>query len=152
MNKKLFMPFLALSALILIMGCIKSLSGEDDWICKEGMWVKHGVPSAPMPQTPCNNAAIKVTSLKINQEVSYPFLISGEAKVFENQFNYRINDSKGVLLKEGIIYAKDGKFEVKVTALKTKDTKITVEVFDESAKDGSEIDKVIIPLQLVTSK
>jgi hypothetical protein len=148
MNKKLFMPFLALSALVLIIGCIKGLSGEDDWICKEGMWIKHGMPSAAMPTAPCNNAAIKVTNLKINQGVFYPFIISGEAKVFENQFNYRIKDSKGVLLKEGIIYAKDGKFEVKVAALKTKDTKILVEVFDESAKDGSEINKVIIPLQI----
>lgn len=145
------MPFLAISALILIIGCLKGLSGEDDWICSGGMWVKHGMPSRPMPTTLCNNANIKVTNLKINQEVSFPFTISGEAKVFENQFNYKILDSKGILLKEGAIYAKDGKFEVKITSLKTKDTKIVAEIFDESAKDGSEIDKVIIPLQLKSS-
>ena len=148
MNKKYFMPFLALSALILIVGCIKGLSAEDDWICSGGMWVKHGTPSASMPTTPCNNTNIKITNLKINQSVAYPFTISGEAKVFENQFNYRIKDSKGILLKEGTILAKNNKFEVKITTLKTKDTKIVVEVFDESAKDGSEIDKVIIPLQI----
>lgn len=151
MNKKYFMPFLALSALILITGCIKSLSAEDDWICSGGMWVKHGVPSAPMPTTPCNNANIKVTNLKMNQPVKFPFTISGEAKVFENQFNYRIKDSKGVLLKEGTILAKNNIFEVKITTLKTKDTKIVVEVFDKSAKDGSEIDRVIIPLQIKAS-
>ena len=27
---------------------------EDDWICDNGEWVKHGVPSAPMPTEPCN--------------------------------------------------------------------------------------------------
>lgn len=27
--------------------------GEDTWICVEGEWVKHGVPSAPKPETPC---------------------------------------------------------------------------------------------------
>lgn len=145
------MPFLALSALILIVGCIKGLSGEDDWICSGGTWVKHGMPARPMPTTLCNNTNMKVTNLKINQEVTFPFIISGEAKVFENQFNYRIKDSKGTLLKEGVIYAKDGKFEVKITSIKTKDTEIVVEVFDESAKDGSEIDKIIIPLQVKSS-
>jgi hypothetical protein len=27
---------------------------EDDWICNDGQWVKHGVPSAPMPESPCD--------------------------------------------------------------------------------------------------
>ncbi|MDP2860228.1 MAG: Gmad2 immunoglobulin-like domain-containing protein [bacterium] len=127
MNKKYFMPFLALSALILIVGCIQNLSRSSSQIITQN---------------------IKVTNLKPNQEVVFPFMISGEVKVFENQFNYRIKDSKGILLKEGTILAKNNKFEVKITTLKTKDTKIVVEVFDESAKDGSEIDKVIIPLQI----
>lgn len=26
---------------------------EDDWICVDGQWVKHGAPSAPMPAQPC---------------------------------------------------------------------------------------------------
>lgn len=26
---------------------------EDDWMCVNGEWVKHGVPSAPMPTEPC---------------------------------------------------------------------------------------------------
>ena len=27
---------------------------EDDWICVEGQWVKHGSPSAPMPEGECD--------------------------------------------------------------------------------------------------
>lgn len=27
--------------------------GEDAWICVEGEWVKHGVPSAPKPEKEC---------------------------------------------------------------------------------------------------
>jgi len=27
---------------------------EDTWICKEGQWIKHGVPSAPMPKGRCS--------------------------------------------------------------------------------------------------
>lgn len=28
---------------------------EDSWICSGGQWVKHGKPSAPMPQTGCGD-------------------------------------------------------------------------------------------------
>jgi hypothetical protein len=33
---------------------IRFLSGEDDWICQNGAWVKHGMPRAPAPTTPCS--------------------------------------------------------------------------------------------------
>ena len=33
---------------------------EDSWICVDGEWVKHGYPSAPMPQQPC---PLKTSSL-----------------------------------------------------------------------------------------
>ena len=32
---------------------LKALGNEDDWICQNGQWVKHGNPSAEMPTTPC---------------------------------------------------------------------------------------------------
>ena len=32
---------------------LKALGNEDDWICQNGEWVKHGNPSAEMPTTPC---------------------------------------------------------------------------------------------------
>jgi uncharacterized membrane protein len=38
--------------LMVIFG-MRFISGEDDWICANGSWVKHGVPSAPMPTIPC---------------------------------------------------------------------------------------------------
>lgn len=41
--------FLALVAL----GGLRLLSPEDDWICQDGQWVKHGQPEIPMPTTPC---------------------------------------------------------------------------------------------------
>lgn len=34
------------------------LSGDEDtWLCSDGVWVKHGVPSAPQPTTPCSTSA-----------------------------------------------------------------------------------------------
>jgi hypothetical protein len=32
---------------------IRFFSGEDDWICQNNEWVKHGKPSAPQPTEPC---------------------------------------------------------------------------------------------------
>lgn len=31
---------------------------EDDWICRNGEWIKHGVPYAPMPTTGCGEDKI----------------------------------------------------------------------------------------------
>jgi uncharacterized membrane protein len=41
-----------LIATIFLVG-MRFLSGEDNWICKNGEWVKHGNPSYPAPQTIC---------------------------------------------------------------------------------------------------
>ncbi|MCX6732797.1 MAG: SdpI family protein [Candidatus Roizmanbacteria bacterium] len=32
---------------------IRTISGEDDWICKDGKWVIHGKPSTARPTTQC---------------------------------------------------------------------------------------------------
>ncbi|MFC1633023.1 hypothetical protein ACFL1U_02700 [Patescibacteria group bacterium] len=40
----------ALAAIVLVG---RFAASKDDWICDDGQWVKHGVPSAPMPTKPC---------------------------------------------------------------------------------------------------
>ena len=137
-------------------------ANEDTWICDNGQWVKHGNPKSPMPTKKCVDKAPTVTqksenisldSPKANAKVSITFVVKGSARVFENQLNYRILDSKGNKVLEGSVYAdaKDagqfGPYEITVSGLTLKE-KITLEVFDYSAKDGSEIDKVVIPLTL----
>lgn len=37
---------------------LKAASGEDTWLCVNGQWIKHGNPSAAMPQVPCTQAII----------------------------------------------------------------------------------------------
>jgi hypothetical protein len=32
---------------------LRGFSGEDDWMCQNGQWIKHGNPSAPMPVKQC---------------------------------------------------------------------------------------------------
>jgi len=44
----LFLLFGILGLLRMVVG-----GGEDTWICVEGEWVKHGVPSAPKPEGEC---------------------------------------------------------------------------------------------------
>jgi hypothetical protein len=106
-----------------------------------------------MPILPCNSANIKITAPLTNSLVTYPFIISGEARVFENQLNYRILDSVGKEIKKGSVVAKAkeagefGLFEIRITSLSTKGSFGTLEIFDYSAKDGSEVDKVTIPLR-----
>ncbi|MCJ7740355.1 hypothetical protein MUP32_03500 [Candidatus Microgenomates bacterium] len=45
--------FLAIILVILSVMTIRLFSGEDDWMCQNGQWVKHSQPSSPMPQTEC---------------------------------------------------------------------------------------------------
>lgn len=109
-----------------------------------------------------NNANINALSIKSNiiveapkdnDEIGQPVLISGQARVFENQLNYRIKDSDGGVLAEGGIYAQSpdagqyGPFEVETTYTEPKTETGIIEVFDYSAKDGEQIDTVTIPVQ-----
>jgi hypothetical protein len=46
---------LVIFLVILILGFILLLlrGDEDTWLCVNGVWIKHGVPSAPQPTTEC---------------------------------------------------------------------------------------------------
>ena len=48
--KKVLVVILILILAILI---IRTISQEDDWICVDGEWIKHGYPSFPKPTRPC---------------------------------------------------------------------------------------------------
>lgn len=54
---KKILIILAVSLFILagLLGAARLLvgGGEDTWICDEGEWIKHGVPSAPRPEGSC---------------------------------------------------------------------------------------------------
>ncbi len=45
--------FIALFLAGITASTLRLVSGEDDWICDQGQWVKHGQPSAPMPSGSC---------------------------------------------------------------------------------------------------
>jgi hypothetical protein len=94
---------------------------------------------------------IVVDTPKANDIVGLPIIIKGKARVFENTVNYRIKNSDGVLLENyATANSSDvgqfGPFTVSVNYPEPKGEKGTVEVFEYSAKDGSEINKVEIPV------
>lgn len=52
-NKKVLYTVIGVLLLIIALMLVKGFSGEDDWRCDGGRWVKHGNPSQPMPTTKC---------------------------------------------------------------------------------------------------
>ncbi|MFA6321992.1 MAG: GerMN domain-containing protein [Candidatus Buchananbacteria bacterium] len=99
---------------------------------------------------------IVIFNLRPNQTIPFPFSIIGEARVFENNFNYRLKDEKGNIIASGFSTAQSpdagqfGSFEIKINSLfkKPLTKNVTLEILDFSAKDGSEIDLVSMPLIL----
>lgn len=45
--------FTALVVAVIIVFTLRLFSGEDNWLCQNGQWVKHGQPSFPAPTTIC---------------------------------------------------------------------------------------------------
>ena len=55
-NKKTIRFFAIIIIIILTVFFVRFVIGgsEDDWVCANGEWIKHGSPNAPMPTEPCN--------------------------------------------------------------------------------------------------
>jgi hypothetical protein len=164
MNKKLLVIVAIITVPIIALAIVRTLSPEDSWIFNGIDWIKHGNPSAPKPDgtttgrpldglisTASDN--IKITSPKPNEKVNPGFLVTGEARVFESQFNWRLTTKSGKLLGQGDVIANPaeedngfGSFEFGIMYPQPTEKTGILEVFDYSAKDGSEIDKVSIPI------
>ncbi len=87
-----------------------------------------------------------------NQTVSSPLTVQGSARVFEATVNLRLLSDDGKILGETFATATEGapgrgEFEAIIGYVPPSDAKGTLEVFWISPKDGSETDKVQIPLQ-----
>lgn len=108
------------------------------------------------PEDQQSEANIIVTSPSKQQSISgNTITIRGKARVFENVLNYRVTNENGVLVEKGNLTANSpdvgqyGIFEKTVTLKKGYIGGITVEVFSYSAKDGSEINLVTIPVTVM---
>jgi hypothetical protein len=60
MNKILLFIFGFIGFALISLFCIRLLSGEDDWICQNSVWIRHGNPRAPMPSAGCGIGSTSV--------------------------------------------------------------------------------------------
>jgi len=67
--------FTIVIALIVIFGFVRLFSGEDDWICQNGEWIKHGAPSAGPPNKKCAQLPPDSNSEKENNSDEDPATI-----------------------------------------------------------------------------
>ena len=117
-------------------------------------------PSPTVSATPTTapiTGNIRVFSPIANEEVGLPLVIKGEARTFERAFSYRILDSRGNIVLEkhtmssGQIDPPEfDPFEVSTNYPDPKTATGFVEVFEYSAKDGSEINNVTVPVKFIT--
>jgi hypothetical protein len=74
---------------------------EDNWLCQNGEWVKHGNPSVPMPTSGCAKGeaqVIKVETPAPNEHISSPIIVTGQARgtwYFEASFPIRLETLDG---------------------------------------------------------
>ena len=59
-SKKLWLIFFIIIVIFFIIAIVRFSSPEDDWICQNGKWVKHGNPSLNQPQELCYEKKIVV--------------------------------------------------------------------------------------------
>lgn len=52
-KKTIYSILVLILFIILAIGSLRLFSGEDNWVCKDGSWQKHGQPSFPAPKAEC---------------------------------------------------------------------------------------------------
>lgn len=52
-NKKKYIIFAIVLAIFIAFFSIRFFSGEDNWVCRDGQWIKHGNPSFDAPLIEC---------------------------------------------------------------------------------------------------
>ncbi|MFA6017564.1 MAG: Gmad2 immunoglobulin-like domain-containing protein [Patescibacteria group bacterium] len=138
---------------------MRSASIPSDWVVPDddGSGVVDNVNDGDEVDTQITSVTsdsgnIVVTSPMLNEIIGTPLTIRGNARVFENTFNYRVLDADGTVLVEGYAMASAediglfGDFAVTTSFDEPSGTSGTVEVFDYSAKDGSVIDLASVPV------
>ncbi|MDB5034326.1 MAG: hypothetical protein JWQ98_1567 [Chlorobi bacterium] len=117
-------------------------------------------PDTPLPAPSAHDSAtadsegnIRVETPRPNQKIGTEGIeLSGTARTFENGLTYRLLGADGATLAEGHLTSKGemGHFNPYRTSITLPDGgagEMRLEVFQFSAKDGSEIDKVVVPLR-----
>lgn len=114
-----------------------------------------GVPQGPSPpSSTTETAVIVVNDPQPGDRVSSPVAISGDADVFEATVSIRILDASGAVIAEDFTTATcgtgcRGTYSTKVAFDVSSEQAGTIEVFESSAEDGSQLFLVSIPVTLL---
>jgi len=98
-----------------------------------------------------SNALLEVASPAPGQKITSPVSVSGKSNFFEAHTRIRITDDNGQILADTFTTAEGWMdqlypFSEEVSYASQSVKKGIVEVFEESAKDGSEVSKITIPV------
>lgn len=103
------------------------------------------------------NENIVVYAPQQNERIGTPLVVAGEARVFENTVNFRLLDAQGEEIAEGFATADSrevgqfGAFRGELHFISETDQQGILEVYQISANDGTEIDKLTIPVVITTT-
>jgi hypothetical protein len=98
--------------------------------------------------------AILVESPGVWERLTSPIRIAGTANTFEANVQYRITDARGTSVAEGFFSASSGSgvrgvFDESIDFDVIRQGRATLVVFEQSAMDGSEINIIAIPIEIV---
>lgn len=94
---------------------------------------------------------------RTNDRVGTPIVIEGTARVFENTVNYRLRDANGNEIAKGFTTANArdvgqfGPFRAELMYFSSVDGAGFVDIYSISAMDGTEINKISIPVTFTTT-
>ncbi|MBU9713025.1 Gmad2 immunoglobulin-like domain-containing protein [Evansella tamaricis] len=103
-------------------------------------------------QVVAENKAFKIFSPPPHEEVANQVIVSGLARVYEATFHYELEDGH-YILESGSTNASDGapewgEFEIIIDIDKVSNNSLTLILFEESAKDGSRMNELMIPIKV----
>jgi hypothetical protein len=106
--------------------------------------------------TPVSQANIIVTSPKPGAQVGNSITVTGKARVFEGHLSYRLKDDTGKVVYESFAQiggpqgSQHQPFSITIPVPLGTSQNVTIEVFEYSAKDGSVINLVSVPVKVVS--
>lgn len=122
-------------------------------ICPDGSAVGRQGPNCEFAPCPEFNQEIKVSYPKKNDAIGLPLTITGEAKVFEDVFGYRLLNANGKKLLEGFGETAAGdadklkSFSLTVNYPDPETEKGTLELIEFAVVGGKEESKIEIPVR-----
>lgn len=99
---------------------------------------------------PAGNKSVKISSPKVGAAVKSPVTVSGQTSISEAALQARIKDASGLILAQTKIITAKGQtvspFSASIKYKKPTRSKGTIEIYSVSPKNGSEMNRLTIPV------